>query len=215
VISRRKLLLESAKCALALRALVAALEQARPGLRILVTTGTRGAAEALASNGIGQALHQFMPLDLPAARRRFLDHWRPDYVVWSEQDIWPGFVHALARRGVPQAWVNARMDAKALERRRRGARLFAAVYRQFRLISAQDVETAAHIATLGCPARVDGSLKPAALPLADQPQARANLDRQFGSRRRWQLASSHAEDEAVALRAHTPRDLLIISPRYP
>ena len=159
--------------ALALRALIVALKSARPDLNILVTSGTRGSAEALAANGLSGALHQFLPIDCPRARRRFLDHWSPDLAVWSEQDIWPGLVHATAKRGIPQMWINARMNADAFTRRARMPRLYRATYGCFARIWAQDEQTAGFITDLGGVATIEGSLKPAAAPLADQPDERA------------------------------------------
>ena len=204
--------------ALALRALVAALEARRPELNILVTTGTRGSAEALAKNGIGGAIHQFLPMDCPKARAQFLDHWHPDFAVWSEQDIWPGLVHAAAERGIPQVWINARMNRAARDRRMRQARLYRAVYGCFQTISAQDDDTTRQIAAFGVTAQVDGSLKPAAQPLADNAQERDALTAAIGERRVWLAASSHPQDEAVALDALThlaAPGLLVIAPRYP
>lgn len=204
--------------ALALRALVAALEARRPALNILVTTGTRGSAEALAKNGIGGAIHQFLPMDCPKARAQFLDHWRPDFAVWSEQDIWPGLVHAASERGIPQVWINARMNRAARDRRMRQARLYRAVYGCFQTISAQDDDTARQIAAFGATAQVDGSLKPAAQPLADNAQERDALTAAIGERRVWLAASSHPQDEALALDALThlaAPGLLVIAPRYP
>ena len=204
--------------ALALRALIVALKTARPDLHILVTSSTRGSAEALAANGLSGALHQFLPIDCPRARKRFLDHWQPDFAVWSEQDIWPGLVHATAQRGIPQVWINARMNGGAFRRRSRMRRLYRATYGCFTRISAQDAQTARFIAKFGVTPQVQGSLKPAAQPLADQPEIRKALQAAIGGRRVWLAASTHAEDEHIALDALQKSDepgLLIIAPRYP
>jgi 3-deoxy-D-manno-octulosonic-acid transferase len=203
--------------ALALRALIVALKSARPDLNILVTSGTRSSAEALSANGLSGALHQFLPLDCPRARRRFLNHWRPDLVVWSEQDIWPGLVHSTAKRGIPQIWINARMNADAHARRRKMPRLYHATYSCFARISAQDAQTAAFIADFGAFAGIGGSLKPAAAPLADHESERDALRSAVAGRRVWLAASSHSQDEQIALDAYRNADnpgLLIIAPRY-
>jgi 3-deoxy-D-manno-octulosonic-acid transferase len=204
--------------ALALRALIVALKSARPDLNILVTSSTRSSAEALAKNGLSGALHQFLPLDCPRARRRFLGHWAPDLAVWSEQDIWPGLVHAVSRRGIPQIWINARMNADAHARRRKMPRLYRATYARFARISAQDPQTADFISEFGAKPEVGGSLKPAASPLVDKPQERATLQETLADRPVWLAASSHPEDEQIALDAYRNLDapgLLIIAPRYP
>ncbi len=208
--------------ALALRGLVAELRALRPEIGVLLTSTALSSAEALSRNLPDGALHQFLPLDLPRPRHAFLDHWRPDLSVWAEQDLWPGLVVEAARRGIPLALVNARMNADALRRRSRARGLFAALYGSFHLIAAQDAASARHLEMLGAaaPVRVAGSLKPAAPPLAHDPEERNRLAAIIGSRPVWFAASTHPEDEAAALGAHAgrlkanPDALLILAPRY-
>jgi 3-deoxy-D-manno-octulosonic-acid transferase len=202
---------------LALRGLIAALAAEAPHLEFLVTSGTRGSAEVLATNLPPRTRHQFLPLDAPGYLKRFLDHWRPALSVWAEQELWPGAVVATAQRGIPLALVNARMNADAFARRKRGAGLYADLLARFSLIAAQDKTTANHLQRLGAGAvRVTGSLKAAAPPLSADPSALAALQTMLAGRPVVLLASSHPEDEAVtlgALQALRPRPLLVIAPR--
>ena len=204
---------------LALRGLAAEMADRAPDLTFLLTSTARSSAEATARNLPPRTIHQYLPLDLPGPRRRFLDHWRPDLSVWAEQDLWPGLVTEAARRGIPLALVNARMNADAYRRRARARGLYAPLLRAFRLIAAQDPATARHLEALGAPApvAVTGSLKPAAPPLADDPAARAAVEAASGTRPLWLAASTHAEDEAVAFAAldAMPGTLLILAPRLP
>jgi 3-deoxy-D-manno-octulosonic-acid transferase len=208
---------------LALRGLIAEMADRAPDLSFLVTSTARSSAQATARNLPPRTVHQFLPLDLPGPRRRFLDHWRPDLSVWAEQDLWPGLVADTAARGIPLALVNARMNANAYRRRARARGLYAALLRAFDLIAAQDERTARHLEALGAPAPVPvtGSLKPAAPPLADDSAARAEVEAALGDRPLWLAASTHAEDEAVALTAHraiaasAPEVLLLLVPRHP
>jgi 3-deoxy-D-manno-octulosonic-acid transferase len=208
---------------LALRGLIAEMADRAPDLSFLVTSTARSAALATARNLPPRTIHQFLPLDLPGPRRRFLDHWRPDLSVWAEQDLWPGLIADTAARGIPLALVNARMNAAAYRRRARARGLYAQLLRNFDLIAAQDPATARHLEALGAPAPVPvaGSLKPAAPPLADDPAARAQIEAALGPRPLWLAASTHAEDEVVALTAHrtiaeaAPEVLLLLVPRQP
>lgn len=208
---------------LALRGLIAEMSDRAPDLSFLVTSTARSAAIATARNLPPRTIHQFLPLDLPGPRRRFLDHWRPDLSVWAEQDLWPGLVAETAAHGIPLALVNARMNADAYRRRARARWLYAPLLGAFDLIAAQDTATARHLEALGAPSPVSvtGSLKPAAPPLADDPQARTEVEAILGTRPLWLAASTHAEDEGVALSAHrvitesAPEVLLILVPRIP
>jgi 3-deoxy-D-manno-octulosonic-acid transferase len=204
---------------LALRGLIAALAEQAPEVEFLVTSGTRGSAEVFAANLPPRTRHQFLPLDAPGYVAQFLDHWRPALSIWAEQELWPGAVVATARRGIPLALVNARMNADAFARRQRGAGLFADLLARFALIAAQDEVTASHLQRLGAgTVQVTGSLKAAAPPLSADPSALAALQGLLAGRHVVLLASSHAEDEAVALDALQglqPRPLLLIAPRDP
>ncbi|WP_322867195.1 3-deoxy-D-manno-octulosonic acid transferase [Aquicoccus sp. G2-2] len=207
---------------LALRGLIARLALIEPDLHFLVTSGTRASAEVFAQNLPPRTQHQFAPLDAPGPARRFLAHWRPDLSIWAEQELWPGLVYRTARRGVPLALVNARMNAAAFARRRKGAALYRDILPRFTLVSAQDTATAGHLRALGAQqVRIDGSLKTIAPPLTDLPGPRTALAAQINGRPLWLAASTHPEDEAFVLAAHKlyleqhPDALLILAPRLP
>lgn len=207
---------------MALRGLIDALAEARPDLHFLVTSSARASGEVFSRALPPRTIHQYLPLDVPSFRRRFLDHWRPDLSVWSEQDLWPGLIVETARRGIPLALVNARMGERAFQSRRRVRSLYADIFGRFRLISAQDEGSAGHIALLapGLPVEVAGSLKAACAELPDSPE-RVSIKQRLGGRLTWAAAPTHPEDEAVALAAQARlfaedrTRLLILSPRLP
>ncbi len=207
---------------LALRGLIEAMAGARPDVHFLVTSSSRASGEVFERNCPTRTQHQYLPLDIPSFRRRFLDHWRPALSVWAEQDLWPGFVVDASARGIPLAMINARMGPRAYRSRRKARSLYADLLRRFDLIAAQDEVTARNIRALapGVEARVTGSLKAACAPLADTPE-RSGLEAVLAGRRIWCAAPTHAEDEAVALGAETLRQaagtdsLLILAPRLP
>lgn len=205
--------------ALALRGLIERLS-VRKDLSFLVTSGTRVSGEILSRDLPPQARHQFMPFDLPGASKRFLDHWRPDLAVWSEQDLWPGLVTRSDLRGVPLVLVNARMNADAHARRSRFRPIYVDILSRFALISAQDDLTALHLRDLGAPkVKVDGSLKVIAPPLLVDTHMFVGLKNALAGRFTWVVGSSHAEDEELAILAHKavlardPNALLILVPR--
>lgn len=207
---------------MALRGLIAAMAADDPGLNFLITSTARSSAQVVAANLPQRTVHQYLPLDAPRFVARFLDHWRPDLAIWSEQDLWPAAILAADRRGIPLALVNARMNAAAFQRRRRIRGLLAQLYPRFRIVTAQDGGTARHLALLGAgDVEVVPSLKATAPPLGHDPDGLADLQRKISGRNPWLLASSHAEDEAVALTAQAalwaadPRWLLVIVPRQP
>lgn len=206
---------------MALRGLILEMAARAPDLSFLITSTARSSAEVVAANLPPRTVHQFLPLDAPRFVGGFLDHWRPDLSVWSEQDLWPNFVREIHACGIPLALVNARMNDRAGKSRARAGRLYADLYARFDMIAAQDEASARALEALGAPGPVlrHASLKVAAPALAaDDGKLRA-LSAALGERPRWCLASSHPEDEAVALaalklmRAQGDAPLLIIAPR--
>jgi 3-deoxy-D-manno-octulosonic-acid transferase len=204
--------------ALALRGLILAMSDRAPDLRFLVTSSTRTSAQVLAQNLPPQTVHQFLPLDAPRLLNRFLDHWRPDLVVWSEQDIWPGAIFATAARGVPQTLVNARITEDSFTRRRRLAPLYRAALRPLALVDAQEAGSAARLTALGArDVAASGSLKPAGPALSVDMAELETLRAALHDRRIWVAGSTHPGDEAAAIAAMQALDdpawLLIVAPR--
>ncbi|MCB2128496.1 MAG: 3-deoxy-D-manno-octulosonic acid transferase [Rhodobacteraceae bacterium] len=208
---------------MALRGLIDELAAQAPGLSFLVTSTARSSASVFAANLPPRTQHQFLPIDAPRFYRPFFDHWRPDLSVWSEQDLWPGMVVEAARRDIPLALVNGRLNPRAAAARGRAGGLYGDLYARFSLLAAQDAETAAALTRLGAkgPVLTHVSLKAATPPLSVDAAALQAMRRELARRRVWCLASSHDFDEAIALAAHRqivksdPRALLIIAPRQP
>jgi 3-deoxy-D-manno-octulosonic-acid transferase len=203
-------------------ALIDRLLVERPALEVLLTSGTLASARLLAGRLPARARHQFVPIDLPRAVDRFLDHWRPDLAVWVESELWPNLVMSTQRRGTPMLLVNGRLSTRTLAHWRRLPGLAGPMLRAFALCLAQDAMQAARFRALGanCVASV-GDLKAAAPPLAADPAALAELAQWVGDRPVWLAASTHGGEEEAVAAAHVaigrdhPRLLTIIAPRHP
>ena len=147
--------------------------------------------------------HQFVPVDLPRAVERFLDHWRPDLAIWVESELWPNLVLATQRRGVPMLLLNGRLSARSFRRWRRMPGLIRPVLQAFALCLAQDEQQASRFRALGArDAASVGDLKAAAASLAANPAELAALRSRIGDRPVWIAASTHPGEEAVAHQRH-------------
>ncbi|WP_108816397.1 3-deoxy-D-manno-octulosonic acid transferase [Loktanella sp. Alg231-35] len=206
---------------LSLRGLITRMAAARPDVSFLVTTTTAASAEVFAKNAPPRTLHQFLPLDAPRYRKRFLNHFDPDLCIWAEQDLWPGFVSAIAARRIPQCIVAARMNAASYTAHQKAKGLFRDLYQAMALVTAQDQVTATHLEGLGATVRVTGSLKPAAPALTSDPATLDTLRRATAGRFVWAVAPAYPADAERARAAHDilrqtdPTALLIIVPRHP
>lgn len=194
----------------------------RPGLSVLVTSGTVTSAQLMAERLPSGAFHHYVPVDRLPWVRRFLDHWKPDLALWCESELWPNLLMESAARKVPLVLLNGRMSERSYARWRKHPRLIGQLLSCFGLCMAQTEADARRLYVLGA-ARVicRGNLKFAGPPPPVDDAALEALDSEVGDRPRWLLASSHPAEEAMAGRAHQalaashPGLLTIVVPRHP
>ena len=195
--------------ALSLLPLIAEVRAA--GWQVLLTTGTVTSAALMAERLPAGCIHQFVPLDRTAWVRRFLDHWRPDLVLWTESDLWPNTLMEIGRRRVPLVLLNARMSDKAARGWQRWPGFARDMMTPFTLVLAQSGVDAQRFEALGAAnVRAQGNLKLAAPPLPFDAALLASLRAEIKGRPVWLAASIHpGEDAIVAEAART------LAPRFP
>jgi 3-deoxy-D-manno-octulosonic-acid transferase len=190
--------------------------------KVLVTSGTVTSAKLMHDRLPVHAIHQFVPIDTPAATARFLDHWQPQVGLFVDSDIWPNLVLNARQRGVKLALVNARMSERSYQSWRWVQAAAGELLSCFSACMAQDEEIAARFRGLGTPdVRVVGSLKADAPVLPADREKLAALRAAIGDRPVLLAAQTHAGEEETVLPAHDalrkqfPGLLSIIVPRHP
>jgi len=201
--------------------LIANLLKSRDDINIVVTTTTITAAEVLAPRLPKRSFHQYAPLDIPGAVRRFLDHWRPDLAVFAESEIWPNTIAQLHKRQVPIALINGRISKRSYSRWRKVPGLIRALLARFDHISTQSHKDEQRLASLGPYNTVCyGNMKADVSPAPVSQKLLLELKQQIGSRRMWLAASTHKGEEEIILECHKilkadfPDLLTIIVPRH-
>lgn len=206
---------------LAILPLVERLRADFPDASVLMTTGTVTSAALMAERLPQGALHQFAPIDLPAAVDRFLAHWRPDLALWTESELWPTTLNSLKQEGVPAILLNGRLSARSFARWRRAPALARALLGCFDQVLARGPEDSARFAALGVAAPTVGDLKTAAPPLPVDEAELGRLRALIGGSPLFLAASLHpGEEDAVAaahqaLSAERPDLITVIVPRHP
>lgn len=191
------------------------------GFEVLVTTGTVSSARILGERLPAGALHQFVPLDVPAMVRRFLDHWRPELAILAESELWPNLMIETTRRAIPLVLVNARLSRRSFERWRRLPRFIGPLLGLVDLCLAQTTADAERFLALGMPrVSVAGNLKFDAAPPPADLGPFERLGEAIGPRPFWLAASTHPEEDSLLLDTHRrltasrPDLLTIIAPRH-
>lgn len=205
--------------------LVDAIRRRWPEVSILLTTVTPTGARIVTDQMAGAATHRYFPLDLPGAVGRALDDVRPRFFIAMETELWPNFLRALGRRGIPSMIANGRISDRSFRRYRLAGRFLARVLERVTVFAMQSQEDARRIIALGAPPErvvVTGSLKADAEP--EDPAARELWERLLGlapDEQVWIAGSTHrGEDEALLdaflrLRPRFPRLVLVLAPRHP
>ncbi|HEX5270310.1 MAG TPA: 3-deoxy-D-manno-octulosonic acid transferase, partial [Gemmataceae bacterium] len=207
-----------------LRQVVAAFRRRHPGWQCAVSTTT--------DTGFDEARKHFpdlpvfcWPFDFSWAVRRALRRVRPSLVVLAEGEMWPNFLSAAGRQGVPVAVINARMSPRSFGRYRRLGILARRLLAKVDLFAAQTPDYAANLRQLGAPAgrvHVTGSVKYDGTS-ADRGNPKTHELRRLLAIRGEDLVliagSTQAPEEEVALaifrrlRPEFPRLRLIVVPR--
>lgn len=187
--------------AVSLLPLVKALLAACPGVQALVTSGTLTSAAILKQRLPPQAFHQFVPLDRPVWVKRFLDHWRPDLVLWIESEIWPNFLAEIGRRAIPAALVNGRLSVNSARWWRIAAPSLRQLLGVFAVRLAQSEADQARWSRF-LPFTAVGNLKFAVETPPVDAAALANLQAAIGLRPVWLAANTHPDEEGRILAVH-------------
>lgn len=207
---------------LAVSRLVAELDTALPGCRLLISTTTR-TGQDLARQRFGAERVFYAPLDLPWATRAYLNTLRPRLLILAETEFWPNLLHGCFRRQIPVAVVNARISDRSWPRYLQLRRLWTPFLSQLARVLAQTPLDAERLRALGClPDRVTiaGNLKFDVRATGEAEATR--LLRTLASGVRILVAGSTLDGEEAALLAAWPTLLasdpnlvLILAPRHP
>ena len=191
------------------------------GVTVLMTTGTVTSADLLLQR-CPDALHRFVPLDVPSWVARFLDHWRPDAAAFLESELWPNMLAACHRRGVRLLLLNGRLSTRSQAAWARAPGFARRVVGSFDQVWAQSDADAERLRSLGGrQVSSPGNLKFAAATLPADPAELDRLTGLIGDRPRWLAASTHPGEETIAAAVHRrllpahPGLLTAIAPRHP
>ena len=213
----------------AARTLVAELHSQMPDFQVVISTST--------DTGMAGAKRLFepdhwvfrWPLDFSLTVARALDRLRPAMVVLMEGDIWPNFLRACRKRGIPAVVVNGRIsDKKGYPRYRKFRWLVRPLlFSRLTAVGAQTGVYAERFAELGVPAdgaHVTGTMKFDAAVIADRLDGQDALAAAMGLGGEGRLivagATGPGEEKLILdiwpqVKAKHPSARLAIVPRKP
>ncbi len=205
--------------------LIEALIQRYPESPMVVTTVTPTGSERVQKLFGDRVFHVYLPYDLPASVKRFLDRIQPRFAVVMETEIWPNLFVICRERGIPIVVTNARLSERSLKGYGPVRPLARRAIRCASFVAAQSPIDAERLRALGAAVTrlaVIGNLKFDMPVPASLIEGGAALRGSWGVRRPvWIAASTHEGEELSVLKAHSavlqrfPDALLLIAPRHP
>lgn len=145
---------------------------------------------------------QLAPLDHPWCVDRALDRVQPVALVLVETELWPSWIAAARRRGIPVVLVSARVSDRSYSRYLRLGWIVRRTLRRLTAVGARSAADAERFCALGAhPDRVSvtGDLK-IDLDQERRPMSQ-DLDRVVGHRSLFVAGSTHDGEESAALDA--------------
>lgn len=215
---------------LAARPLAEALKQRFPTRAIFVSTttetGRRLAAERLSCADV----IFYFPLDWNIAVRKALRTICPSVVIVMETEIWPNFLRAARRAGIPVIFANARISERSFARYKRWrffiGEFFSCVLLDPDLFLAQTPDDSARLIEMGAPrdrVEVTGNLKYDAEPPAISSLG-VWLEGEIQRQERWPVLVAGSvvagEEEAIIaaydlVQRQWRHALVVLAPRKP
>ena len=205
--------------------LIEALMKRFEGRRFVVTTVTPTGSARVQKLFGERVFHVYLPYDLSASIRRFLDRAKPSLAVVMETEIWPNLYFECGRRGIPIVLANARLSERSLKGYGPVRPLAREAIRSVAFVAAQSEQDSVRLGQLGARKecmRVVGNVKFDMRVPGGLNRIGKVLREYWGeSRPVWIAASTHEAEEAAVLEAHTrvlrrfPDSLLVIAPRHP
>ena len=209
-----------------LRQVIAAFRRRRPDRPCVVSTTTDTGYDE-ARRCFPDLAVFFYPFDFSWAVGRTLRRVDPALVVLAEGEIWPNFLLAARRQGVPVAVVNGRLSPRSAARYRRLRRLTAPLFACIDLYAAQTEEYAEAVRSLGAPpdrvhvtgsVKYDGAIGDRRNPRTEELRRLLNVS---ADDLVWAAGSTMAPEEEIVIgvyqrarRTH-PNLRLFLAPRQP
>lgn len=202
--------------------LIDQLLERQPTLNILVTTGTVTSANLLAKHLPKQCIHQFIPLDVPKWIDRFLNHWKPNLVIFIESEFWPNILRGVKKRKIPLLLLNARMSTRSFNHWKRIPKTIKNILNLFDGCFTPSEQVATYLHHLGAQkVMLSCNLKFAADTLGYQQDELDRLQNICEKRVVWAAISTHQGEEEIVIATHIalkkqfPNLLTILAPRHP
>jgi 3-deoxy-D-manno-octulosonic-acid transferase len=201
--------------------LIRRYQEEYPQAHFLITSQTLTSSELVKIKLPKRSMHQFLPVDHPIFVKRFLDHWQPDVVFWTESELWPNILHKVSEKS-PLILLNGRLSDRTYKLWKMVPEFSKSFLEKFSLIFCQSKEDLEKFTHLGAKhLHYAGNLKFSGRPLDANTEKLKELKSSLKNRPLWAASCTHPGEEEIILQAHAllkksiDNIITIIVPRHP
>lgn len=200
--------------------LIKKINQEFPKIKILLTTVTLSSTNLITKRLTNKTIHQYCPIDTEDSVKLFLNHWYPNFAIFTESELWPNLI-SETRKYCKMMLINGRMSSKSYNKWKYFQQLSNYLLNKFDILLAQSAEDLLKFKSLGANhAQNLGNIKFSSSPLPYDPEEMGKIISMIGQRQLWVAASTHKGEESIIAVVHTelkkkfPDLLTIIIPRH-
>jgi 3-deoxy-D-manno-octulosonic-acid transferase len=188
---------------------------------ILITTFTLSGSKVVADRFPKEVIHQFLPFDSPLFAKKFVEHWKPDLVVWTESDFWANII-TNASKVSKIVLLNERMSDKSFSRWKKFPGLLVHVLSRFNKILPQSKPDYEKMEFFGAKnLEYIGNLKYSLNAANINKGLVEEVEKNIKGRTIVFIASTHSNEEKIILDQvqrlikENPNLLIFLAPRHP
>lgn len=171
---------------------------------ILLTSTTLSSSQLIEKKKLSQSnfQHRFFPLDIQILVEKFLDHWKPELVIFIDSEVWPNYLMEISKRKIPLILLNGRITMKTFKRWKIFPNLSKKLFNLYDLCLSSSIESEKNLKSLGAKnVKFIGNLK--FCSKVNNEKTDNNLKSFFNDFYIWCAASTHPGEEEIILKTHT------------
>ena len=183
--------------------LIEKLEKEKKIKQILVTTSTLSSAKIFTKFKFKKTIHQFFPIDTNYLSKKFLNYWKPNFVIFIESEIWPNMITNLKKKSIYHILLNARITEKSFKRWRFLGKFSKNLFKSFNYTYPQNEQTKRYLKNLSVKKiKKLGNLKFSEGIFNSSKLVNSNLKNFLSNKRYWCAASTHEGEELIVAKVH-------------
>tara|TARA_B100001057_G_scaffold23842_1_gene22083 strand:+ start:3257 stop:4528 length:1272 start_codon:yes stop_codon:yes gene_type:complete len=170
---------------------------------ILLTSTTLSSSQLLKKKKLELTnfQHRFFLFDLQYLVKKFLNHWRPDLIIFIDSEVWPNYLIEISRKKIPLILLNGRITMKTFKRWKIIPRFAKKLFSLYDLCLSSSRESQKNLIDLGAKnVKFFGNLK--FCVSLSQKKSNDDLKSFFKNPNIWCAASTHPGEEEIILKTH-------------